>query len=123
MFFVPYVLIVEPLAATKEDVGRPRRADGDAGNTEMSAPLSTRYSRELERSLSENDVGEDGTDATILTEGEPGATAARRERFPKLDLSLEKWQEPAGAYDVSSSSGGRSPEPRTCKLCHHISCE
>ena len=114
---------MEPLAATKEDVGRPRRADGDAGNTGMSAPLSTRYSRELEISLIENDVGEDGTDETILTEGEPGATAARREHFPKLDLSLAKWQEPAGTYDVSSSSCGRSPEPRTCKLCHHISCE
>ena len=115
--------MVEPLAATKEDAGRPRRADGDAGNTEMSAPLSTRYSRELERSLSENDVGEDGTDETILTEGEPGATAARRERFPKPDLSLEKWQEPAGAYALSSSSCDKSPEPRTCKPFHHISCE
>ena len=123
MFFVPYVLIVEPLAATKEDAGRPRRADGDAGNTEMSAPLSTRYSRELERSLSENDIGKDGVDETTLIEGEPGATAARRERFPKLHLSLEKWQGPAGAYDVSSSSCGRSPEPRTCKPFHHISCE
>ena len=86
---VPKVLTDAPLAATREEITGPRSSAWEAGKTETSAPLSTRYSLELDKSVRENDLtgketGDEGVlqAARVLTEV-PGVTGARRARFPR----------------------------------------
>ena len=95
---VPKVLIAEPFAATKEPVeaeddddvlGADREGfTNAAGKTETSAPLSTRKSRPDSSSLRDMAPGpEEMEEMEGGDELMPGATAARRDRFPAEELS------------------------------------
>ena len=88
MFFVPKVLIDEPLAALRLEVERIFFCIDDAGKTETSAPLSTRKARRRCRQKTESapscwdrEAEEEVTDETV---GEvPGAIGPRLFRFPR----------------------------------------
>ena len=75
----PQVLIDEPLAAYKVSVdGCVRVSRKVAGNTETSAPLSTRKERPVRRS---------STDRVLVEVPTAAPTSGRRARFPEVALS------------------------------------
>ena len=82
MVRVPHVLIGVPLAATKAPEGVPVRSAGEAGNTEMSAPQSTRNDLPERRSY---------TDIVFfvwVVEPAAATSSGRQRRFPMPSLRL-----------------------------------
>ena len=71
--------MVDPFAATSGAVAVLLRSFELAGKTLRSAPESTRKALLLRPSQTENDPD------TALIKGMPGASAARRVRFPEAD--------------------------------------
>ena len=83
MVRVPKDLMVEPFAATRlEDVGAFLSTE-EAGNTERSAPVSTRKARPESLSSTDKEPTLESIEE-ICGEWLPGASSSRRERFPEI---------------------------------------
>ena len=70
--------ILEPLAAIRGEEGREARSEAEAGNTEISAPVSIKNGR---WSLLQNT--DSAPPEAVLMVLMPGARTSRPERFPR----------------------------------------
>ena len=88
---VPYVVMREPLAATNDLLFfLTLRSLPVAGTTDTSARLSTRKDLPEDRSRRNREVLEK-EEEEVTAERVPGASNARRERFPELAPTRSSW--------------------------------
>ena len=88
MVRVPKDLMVEPLAATRLEEEGAFISSAEAGNTDKSAPVSTRKARPESLSSTDNDPTLEPMSMEEIWGDEevPGASSSRRGRFPPAAL-------------------------------------